>query len=215
MSRLSGDDRDYYQILGVLRTASAADISSAYHALARSCHPDLVGDQHLVAKFKLASEAYETLSDAGRRGEYDRRLDKRRHIRPSQRSSRTVPAAAACDLPGSVPPMPAVDSRARSNVITADVPVTPEEAALGAWCELVLKCFVRCSACQGSGYCGSLPCPSCARQGSQPTRQTFAIRLPRGVRDGTILHVPGRNSPGSPLATCTDLRLCIRIRPSW
>jgi molecular chaperone DnaJ len=215
MSRLSGDDCDYYQILGVLKTASAADISSAYHALARSCHPDLVGDQHLVAKFKLASEAYETLSDARKRGEYDRQLEKRREIRPSQRPSGTVPAAAARDPSGNVPPTPAFDSRRGSDVITADVPVTPEEAAIGAWCELVLKCFVPCPACQGSGYCGAWPCPSCARQGSQPSRQRFTIRFPSGVRDGTILHVQGRSSPGSPLATCLDLRLCIRIRPSW
>jgi DnaJ-class molecular chaperone len=216
MSQLSGDNRDYYQILGVVKTASAADISSAYHALARSCHPDLVGDQqHLVAKFKLASEAYETLSDARKRREYDRRLDKRRQIRPSQRSSPTVPAESVCSPPCSVPPLPAVDSGIRAHVITADVPVTPEEAALGAWCELVLKSVAPCPACQGSGYCDALPCSTCARQESQPTRQTFAIRLPRGVRDGTILHVQRPTSPGSPLATCADLRLCIRIRPSW
>jgi len=67
--------RDYYEVLGVARDASAQDITKAYRKLAMKYHPDRnVGEEHSVAeeKFKEAKEAYEVVSDAGRRANYDR-----------------------------------------------------------------------------------------------------------------------------------------------
>ncbi len=65
--------RDYYEVLGVGRTASEAEIKSAFRRLARELHPD-VNDQDPDAeeKFKEAAEAYEVLSDSERRAVYDR-----------------------------------------------------------------------------------------------------------------------------------------------
>src|SRR2546421_1771574 len=65
--------RDYYEVLGVPRTASETDIKSAFRRLARELHPD-VNDQDPNAeeKFKEAAEAYEVLSDSERRAVYDR-----------------------------------------------------------------------------------------------------------------------------------------------
>ncbi len=65
--------RDYYEVLGVSRTASDAEIKSAFRRLARELHPDVnVNDPHAEEKFKEAAEAYEVLSDAERRAVYDR-----------------------------------------------------------------------------------------------------------------------------------------------
>lgn len=65
--------RDYYEILGLKRGASAADIKKAYKKLARKFHPDVnPGDKAAEAKFKEISEAYAVLSNAERRKEYDR-----------------------------------------------------------------------------------------------------------------------------------------------
>ncbi|MBQ7722197.1 MAG: molecular chaperone DnaJ [Kiritimatiellae bacterium] len=64
--------RDYYEVLGVPRDASADDIKKAYRKLAMKYHPDRnQGDKDAAEKFKEASEAYEVLSNAEKRQRYD------------------------------------------------------------------------------------------------------------------------------------------------
>jgi len=62
--------KDYYQILGVSRSASAEDIKKAYYKLAHKHHPDKSGGDE--KKFKEINEAYQILSDKEKRGQYDR-----------------------------------------------------------------------------------------------------------------------------------------------
>jgi len=63
---------DYYQLLGVLRKASAKDIRNAFRKLARKYHPDLnPGDKAAEEKFKQLQEAYDVLSDSKKRQMYD------------------------------------------------------------------------------------------------------------------------------------------------
>ena len=65
--------RDYYEVLGVSRTASSDEIKKAYRRLAMKHHPDRnKDDQSAEGKFKEAKEAYEVLNDADRRATYDR-----------------------------------------------------------------------------------------------------------------------------------------------
>lgn len=66
------DKRDYYEVLGVSKTATDADIKKAFRALAKKYHPDMnPGDKEAEAKFKEAQEAYAVLSDADKRRQYD------------------------------------------------------------------------------------------------------------------------------------------------
>src|SRR5690606_22863817 len=65
-------EKDYYAVLGVPKTATAEEIKRAYRKLARRYHPDAnQGNKETEAKFKEVSEAYDVLSDAKRRKEYD------------------------------------------------------------------------------------------------------------------------------------------------
>ncbi|WP_198943386.1 J domain-containing protein [Actinokineospora bangkokensis] len=98
------DDVDYYELLGVRRDASAAEVKSAYRALAKVMHPDAGGT---AGTFRLLKSAYETLSDPDRRREYDRgpapevpspRPAARRTRTPGPRPSRFT------DDPSFVPP---------------------------------------------------------------------------------------------------------------
>lgn len=66
------DKRDYYEVLGVAKGASADEIKSAYRKLAMKYHPDRnPGDESAKAKFQEASEAYEVLSNPEKRQRYD------------------------------------------------------------------------------------------------------------------------------------------------
>ena len=62
------DKRDYYEVLGVSKTATDAEIKKAFRVLAKKYHPDMnPGDKEAEAKFKEAQEAYAVLSDAEKR----------------------------------------------------------------------------------------------------------------------------------------------------
>jgi curved DNA-binding protein len=63
--------RDFFQILGVARDASAEDIKKAYRRLARKYHPDVSKEANAEERFKEVAEAYEVLRDAEKRAAYD------------------------------------------------------------------------------------------------------------------------------------------------
>ena len=69
---MAENKRDYYEVLGVSKDASADDIKKAYRKAAMKYHPDRnPGDKTAEEKFKEAGEAYEVLSDADKRARYD------------------------------------------------------------------------------------------------------------------------------------------------
>lgn len=66
------DKKDYYEVLGIKKDATDADIKSAFRKQAKTCHPDLhPGDKEAEAKFKEINEAAEILSDPDKRAKYD------------------------------------------------------------------------------------------------------------------------------------------------
>src|SRR5438067_11702323 len=69
---MATNKRDYYEILGVQRSASSEEIKKAYRIKARQYHPDVNKEPEAEAQFKEVSEAYEVLIDVDKRAAYDR-----------------------------------------------------------------------------------------------------------------------------------------------
>jgi DnaJ-class molecular chaperone len=193
------NDTDYYRILGVIRTASPAEIDAAYRALARRHHPDLGGaTPESIARLKLINEAYGTLSDVQRRREYDREHPGATRIRVSH---------GAPHKPSSPVRRQQSEAPRHAGREPHELSITPEEARNGGLCELTLTTWQGCPRCGGKG--AGVPCPECHGRGSVSLRQTLCVELPPGLRTGSVLQLRGG------LDLLKDVLLVIRVRPCW
>jgi molecular chaperone DnaJ len=164
-------ERDYYELLGVSRSATDAEIKKAFRALARELHPDVSDDPNAEERFKEVVEAYEVLSNSERRQLYDRFGHaglRSRGFSPTSFDFGSLgdlfSAFFGDDLFG-------VGGRARGAARGADLAAEVEieliEAAHGVQREVPIEVAVTCSTCQGSGAePGPAPVPSAACGGS-------------------------------------------------
>lgn len=184
--------RDYYEVLGVNRTATRDEIKHAYRQLALKYHPDKNKDPGAAEKFRELAEAYAVLSDDTKRKEYDTTG----HAGVSERWS---PEDLMRDFQfgdffggrfGDLSSMfgdllgrrmrPGPDA-ARGVDLRYDVELTLEEAARGGEREIHLTRSEKCADCKGSGAkAGTKPlsCPDCRGSGQkQDVRMRKEVRL--------------------------------------
>ena len=180
--------RDYYEVLGVGRTASDAEIKSAYRRLAMKYHPDRnPGDKAAEEKFKEAAEAYSVLADADKRGAYDRFG----HAGVGQTAGGAGfdPSVFAdfgdlADILGGMfgfGDLFGAGSRRRTGPqrgadFRYDLEITFEEAARGTETVIQIPRQENCDTCGGSGAApGSQPavCSQCRGQGQVRFQQGF------------------------------------------
>ena len=215
--------RDYYEVLGVSKSASDDEIKKAYRKLAKKYHPDVnPGDQAAEAKFKEVNEAYSILSDKEKRARYD------------QFGHAGVDPNYGAGGPGGGFGFDMGDidlgdifgsffgggfggfggsSSARRNgpqkgeSLRANLTITFEEAAFGCEKELNLNRSEECEACHGSGCepgTTAETCPDCRGTGVVRVQQrtggfafssTAACTRCRGT--GKIIHSPCKACGGS------------------
>lgn len=167
------EKRDYYEVLGVARSASEQDIKRAYRALARKYHPDINRDDGAEDHFKEVNEAYEVLSNADRRAAYDRYGHAANGMgggmggdpfgfggaSPFQDIFESFFGGAAQQASGrrAAPP--------RGADIQIGVDLTFEEAVFGTEKDVEVDRLETCSACHGTRMKGGKQPPSCATCG--------------------------------------------------
>lgn len=206
--------RDYYDILGVTRNATADDIKKAYRKVAMQYHPDRnPGDKTSEDKFKEAAEAYEVLSDTQKRAQYDQFG----HNAPGG-----FPGGGAggyggmnvediMDLFGDI--FGGGQRRGgngqrrggqRGGNLRVKVPLTLQEIANGAQKVIKVKKHIACQSCKGSGAKDNAVqnCPTCNGQGS--VRQP--VQTPFGTMNATV-PCTACNGEGKTIANkCTACR---------
>ena len=205
--------KDYYEILGVKRSSSAAEIKSAYRKLARKYHPDVNKADDADEKFKEATAAYEILSDEKTRRTYDQFG----HVGPggfpgggpAGRRPRGWPGGAAggisfedlfsgspfagmslkdilSNLAGGGRRRRRASPAPRGNDAETDIALDFAQAALGSTMHL-----------QMTGVDGS--------------SQQLNVKIPPGVKEGSRIRIRGKGSPGP--GGAGDLYLRAHIRP--
>ena len=169
---MAATQRDYYELLGVDRGATEAEVKKAFRALARELHPDVSDDPNAEERFKEVVEAYEVLSNAERRQLYDRFGHaglRSQGFTPTDFDSGTLgdlfSAFFGDDLFG-------VGARprgaARGADVAAEIEIELVDAARGVQREVPVEVAVTCSTCNGSGAePGTSPvqCPTCGGAG--------------------------------------------------
>ena len=194
---------DYYDVLGVARSANEGDIKSAYRQLARKFHPDVADDKVAAeTRFKEINEAYEVLSDPHKRANYDRF---------GHAGAPNGGGGFASEGFGDIFDMffgqtrsGATAGRAngpqRGSDLRYDTEITLEEAFSGTQREVSFRHLATCQTCKGSGAePGTLvvPCDRCGATGiARQVRQTplgqFVTQTTCGKcqGDGQIVQTP-------------------------
>lgn len=209
------NEKDYYVILGVLPTASPADITAAYYVLACKYHPDTAGaDPARLSKLKRLNEAYEVLSDEQKRRDYDRRFGSGRRSTPA--ASATAPDVAHPPKPTTPlyhPNASALMGATGALDVEVELPVTPEEARYGGPCDFVVTVPRQCGRCSGRGRIADTRCDGCLGKGKIRERRCLRLGLPHGLRTGSMIRIPGLGQQTANVAG--DLLVRIKILPCW
>ena len=209
--------RDYYEVLGVSKSASQDEIKRAYRKLAKANHPDLnPGDKSAEAKFKEVNEAYEILSDSDKKARYDQYGHA--GVDPNFGAGGGFDGGFDFgdlgDIFGSFfgggfgggrRSNPNAPQRGES--IRLSLAISFEEAAFGCEKAVTVERMEPCDTCHGNGCApGATPevCPDCHGTGQvQVRRQTpmgvFATTSPcsRCGGKGKIIHQPCKDCHGT------------------
>ena len=212
--------RDYYEVLGLERSATLQQIKSAYRKLAVRHHPDRnQGDSAAEEKFKKAAEAYAVLSDPEKRRRYDRFGHQ---ASPSGGGFDPSTFADFSDILGDVFGFGDIfgnragDRRRRAGAdLRYDLPLSFEEAAFGADPKLRIPRLEHCDTCGGSGAApgsGPTACRVCGGRGQVQYSQGFfsvARTCPDCRGAGTVIRDPCVDCRGRGL---TERQRSIQVR---
>jgi len=196
-------ERDLYEVLGVERNASDTEIKRAFRKLAQQWHPDVNAGDEAQARFTEINEAYQILSDPGRRQRYD--MFGRAGVDGggatgfegfggfSDIFDAFFGGAAGASSARRGRPQPGADLR-------YDLRITFEEAVKGVEKEIEFRVLGRCETCAGTGAkpgTEATTCPQCNGRGEvRSVRQTMLGQMvnvaacPRCRGEGKVVETP-------------------------
>ena len=256
--------RDYYEVLGVNKSANKEEIKKAYRKLALKFHPDKnKGDKAAEEKFKEASEAYHVLSDDKRKSNYDQ-FGHAAFQGGGQGGFGNFDFSSSFsdifeDVFGDFGDFGFGGGRSRrgrtnnrGSDLRYDISIELNDAFTGTEKTISYTTYKKCKTCSGSGakpgskptscnYCNgqgkvrssqgfftiqqtcpecsgegekiSNPCSSCTGVGKTQSNETVAVKIPKGVDDGTRIRLAGKGEAGTKGGSNGDLYLFISVEP--
>jgi len=221
-------NRDYYKILGVTTKTPKKEIKQKYRELAKKFHPDSnKGSKEAEDKFKIISEAYEVLSNAKKRKEYDRQRSykKSASTRPSGRPNwaqeppegfgrRPSGNEQAYQEPFAAEPEPIDPDMPTSGfdlqfIIDVPLPIV----ALGGTIPYTYEKYVKCQDCDGTGVQEDNECPNCQGKQLVVRSVTLDVKIPPGVADQYTLAIIKEGGEGRNGGPPGELFLKINTQP--
>ncbi len=229
---------DYYETLGVDRTADAAEIKRAYRKLARRYHPDVNPDDPDAEKrFKEIQEAYAVLSDVEKRQQYDTfgRVDGIPEsgwdpFRRSRGRTGWQDLGGVRINFGDIGGLGDLDDlfaevlggrtagrrrpharRGADQEVVVDVDF--EEAVRGTSVTLPVQRQVQCAACDGGGSAGRHACEVCHGTGVVISTERIRVKIPEGIATGQRVRVAGKGAQGAQGGRAGDLYVRVTVRP--
>ena len=212
---MAQEKRDYYEVLGVSKGASDAEIKKAYRKLAMKYHPDYnPGDKDAEAKFKEINEANEVLSDPKKRQLYDQYgfagVDPtyaaqnggcKKNITITRQQECTECHGSGCAAGTSPETCP--DCGGRGFVIRQ------QRTPFG-----VMQTQQPCSRCGGKGKLVKNPCKVCHGSGKVATKKTLEVSIPMGIDDDQSFALRGMGDAGTNGGPAGDVIVMVSVRPS-
>ena len=213
------EKRDYYEVLGVSKTASDDDIKSAFRQMAKKYHPDLhPDDKEAEAKFKEVNEAYEVLSNPDKRAKYDQFGHAAFDPTAGGGYSGGSPFSGFSGFGGFGDIFGDIfgggrttradnNGPVRGDNLRQSLSITFEEAAFGCEKEIQYRREENCSACGGTGAApGTQPvtCPTCGGRGTVTRTQNTILGMMQSTvpcsacgGTGKIIKDPCKSCSGS------------------
>lgn len=213
--------RDYYEVLGVRRSASADDIKAAYRKLVRELHPDVNKAADAPKKFTEVQAAYEVLSDPEKRSTYDRYGT----AEPGATSAGSAAGArrgSAWTNVGGRPSASDFGADFDAQSIFEEIFGGVRPGGEGSPGGFGARAKARSRPTQGADITADLSVDflEAARGGIKTVRiprggtsQTIEVTVPMGVADNTKLRIRGAGSPSASGGAPGDLILNVRITP--
>jgi curved DNA-binding protein len=212
--------KDYYRILGVPPEADAADIKAAYRRLARKFHPDVSTEAGAEDRFKEVAEAYEVLSDAGKRADYDQlraygagRRGRDFEPPPGWQPSGGFSHGGFSRDSGFSDFFESIFGGAQGFAPGGDFG-SGDFAPRGADLEIELPVLLE-ELAQGEHGSVSVVVPNVDAQGRRRAGpgKKIRVKLPPGAGDGELIRLPGQGAPGRGGAAPGDLFVRVRLVP--
>lgn len=210
LSAMATTGRDYYEILGIPRTASEGEVKKAFRRLARELHPDVSDAPDAEERFRQVAEAYEVLSKAETRDLYDRFGHtglRSGGFQPGHFDLGSLSDIFSAFFGDDLFGVGGRSARARGADVAAEVEITLAEAAAGATRPVPYEVAARCGRCGGDGAepgTSVSVCPTCGGAGrlQQVARSVFGefVRsqaCPRCAGAGRIVEQPCRECGGA------------------